>query len=181
MVIFGSFCEIGLRWVSQNPADDKSTLVQYWLGVVRHRAITWANVDPDLCRHMASLGRSELIPDIGKFLRDFVGFFLMTSHIHRNVVQHYSDVIMSAMASKITGASVIYLTVCSRVDQRKHQCSASLALVRGIHWWPVNSPHKGPVTRKRFPFDDAIVKSWSPDWYLCSHHHACCWLSTARF
>ena len=42
-------------------------------------------------------------------------------------------------------------------DQRKHQSSASLALVRGIHRWPVNSPHKGPVTRKMFPFDDVIM------------------------
>ena len=29
--------------------------------------------------------------------------------------------------------------------------------MRGIHRWPVNSPHKGPVTRKIFPFDDVIV------------------------
>ena len=36
-------------------------------------------------------------------------------------------------------------TVCSGADQRKHQSSASLAFVRGIHRWPVNSPHKGPV------------------------------------
>ena len=32
----------------------------------------------------------------------------------------------------------------------KHQSSASLAFVRGIHWWPVDSPHKGPVTQKMF-------------------------------
>ena len=42
-------------------------------------------------------------------------------------------------------------------DQRKHQSSASLAFVRGIHRRPVNSPHKGPVTRKVFPFDDVIM------------------------
>ena len=48
-------------------------------------------------------------------------------------------------------------TVCSGADQRKHQSSASLAFVRGIHRWPVNSPHKGPVTRKMFPFDDVIM------------------------
>ena len=50
----------------------------------------------------------------------------------------------------------VYWTVCSGADQRKHQSSASLAFVRGIHRWPVNSPHKGPVTRKMFPFDDVI-------------------------
>ena len=42
-------------------------------------------------------------------------------------------------------------------DKRKHQSSASLALMRRIHRWPVNSPHKGPVTRKMFPFDDIIM------------------------
>ena len=48
-------------------------------------------------------------------------------------------------------------SVCSCADQRKHQSSASLAFVGGIHRWPVNSPHKGPVTRKMFPFDDVIM------------------------
>ena len=46
----------------------------------------------------------------------------------------------------------------SGADQRKHQSSASLAFARGIHRWPVNSPHKGPVPRKMFPFDDVIIK-----------------------
>ena len=27
---------------------------------MRQQAITWANVDPDLCRHMASQGHNEL-------------------------------------------------------------------------------------------------------------------------
>ena len=39
-----------------------------------------------------------------------------------------------------------------RCRSKKHQSSASLAFVRGIHRWPVNSPHKGPVTRKMSPF-----------------------------
>ena len=29
--------------------------------------------------------------------------------------------------------------------------------VRGIYRWPVNSPHKGPVVRKKFPFDDVVM------------------------
>ena len=64
---------------------------------------------------------------------------------------------MGAMASEITRLMVVYTTVYSGADQRKHQSSASLALVRGIHGWPVNSPHKGPVTRKLFPLDES---SW---------------------
>ena len=70
---------------------------------------------------------------------------------------HYGDVIMRAMASQITSLTIVYSAVYSCVDQRKHQSSASLAFVRGIHRWPVNSPRKRPVTRKMFPFDDVIM------------------------
>ena len=69
----------------------------------------------------------------------------------------YSDVIMSTMASHITGVSIVYSTVFLGADQRKHQSSASLAFVRGIRRGPVNSPHIGPVTRKMFPCDDVIM------------------------
>ena len=67
---------------------------------------------------------------------------------------------MSPMASQIT---FVYSTVYLGTDQRKHLSSASLAFVRGIHRWPVNTPHKRPVTWKMFPFDDVIMrdKSWS--------------------
>ena len=64
---------------------------------------------------------------------------------------------MSAMASQITSLTIVYSSVYSGADQRKHQSSASLAFVRGIHQWPVNSPHKRPVSRQMFPFDDAIM------------------------
>ena len=62
---------------------------------------------------------------------------------------HYNDVTMGAIASQITSLTVVYSTVYSDVDQRKHQSSASLAFVRGIHRGPVNSPHKWPVTFMR--------------------------------
>ena len=52
-------------------------------------------------------------------------------------------------------------------DQRKHQSSASLAFVRGIHRRPVNSPHKGPVTRKMFPFDDVIMYCY---YHICPRY-----------
>ena len=71
---------------------------------------------------------------------------------------HYNDVIMGTMTSQITSLTIVYSTVYSGWDQRKHQSSASLAFVRGIHWWPVNSPHKGPVTRKMFPIDEVIMR-----------------------
>ena len=72
--------------------------------------------------------------------------------------KHYSDVIMGAIASQITNLTILYSTVYSGADQRKHQSSAPLAFVRGIHRWPVNSPHKGPVTRKCFHL---MTSSWN--------------------
>ena len=72
---------------------------------------------------------------------------------------HYCDLIMGAMASQITSLTVVYSTDYSDADKKKkHQVSAPLAFVWGIHRWPVNSPHKRPVTRKMFPFDDVIMR-----------------------
>ena len=57
---------------------------------------------------------------------------------------------MGAIASQITSLAIVYSTVYSGAAQRKHESSAPLAPVRGIHRRPVNSPHKWPVTRKSF-------------------------------
>ena len=69
---------------------------------------------------------------------------------------------MSVMASQIIGVSIVCLNVCSDANQRKHQRSELLAFAREIHRRPVDSPHKGPVTRNMFPFNDVIML-W------CSH------------
>ena len=73
------------------------------------------------------------------------------------LISHYNDVIKSAMASQITSVSIVYSTVCYGADQRKHQSSASLSFVRGIHRWPVNPSHKRPVTQKFFRFGDVTM------------------------
>ena len=94
----------------------------------------------------------------------------VTSHAHHSIAnhrqltvfnrlfkmitkQHYIDVIMTTMASQVTSLTVVYSTGYSDADQRKHQSSASLGNSPG----PGNSPHKGPATRKMFPFDDVIM------------------------
>ena len=64
---------------------------------------------------------------------------------------------MIATASQITSLTIVYSTVYSGADQRKHQSSVSVAFVRGIHRWSVNSPYEGPITRKMFLFDDVIM------------------------
>ena len=108
-------------------------------------------------------------------------------YFHMWVQTHYSDVIMSTMASQITSLMILYSTVYSGPDQRKHQSSASLAFVRGIHRSPVNSLQKGPVTRKMFPFGDVIMMKQSAwgIWIPCSYVPKIClvyfhmWLQTA--
>ena len=71
---------------------------------------------------------------------------------------HYNDIIMGTIASQITSLAIFYSTVYPDADQSKHQSSASLVFVWGIHRRPVNSLHKWSVKRKRFPFDDFIMR-----------------------
>ena len=78
---------------------------------------------------------------------------------------------MVTMASQITSLTIVYLTVYSGADQRKHLSSTSLPFVRGIHRWPVNSPYKGPVRQKMFPL---MTSSWfgcNAIYMLCSTIH----------
>ena len=84
-------------------------------------------------------------------------FIYIYVYIYRFKPHHYGNVVMSMVASQFTSLAIVYSTVYSGVDQSKYQRSASLAFVRGIHRWPVNSPHKGTVTWKMFPFDDVIM------------------------
>ena len=69
---------------------------------------------------------------------------------------------MGAIVYQITSLNNVYSTVYSDAYQRKHQSSASLAFLHGIHRSPVNSSHKWPVTRKMFPFDDVIIQWTDP-------------------
>ena len=78
---------------------------------------------------------------------------------HSGNKHHYNDVTMGTIASQITSLTIVYSAVYSDADQRKYQSSVSLAFVRRIHRRPVNSPHKWPVTRKMFPFDDVIMQN----------------------
>ena len=87
-----------------------------------------------------------------------------------------------AMASQITSLTIVY----SGADQRKHQSSASLAFLWGIHRWPVNFPHKVPVTRKISPFEDVIMDNTHLSIEFFYHRAALylqchAWLATDEF
>ena len=80
-------------------------------------------------------------------------------------IMHYTDVIMTTMTSEITSLTVVYSTVYSDADQRKHQSSASLAFLWGIHrdrWMPRT---KGQLRGKYFHL---MTSSWSQ---ICICHY----------
>ena len=87
------------------------------------------------------------------------------------------------MASQITSPAIVYSTVYSGADQRKYRSSASLAFVRGIHRWPVNSPHKGPVTRKIFHLmtSSCIIIYLFALYVFCTHSHILALLAKVHF
>ena len=93
-------------------------------------------------------------------------------HHHLDSVPHYC---FCFWEGKSTDPPVMYITdVHSGEDQRKQQSCASLAFVRVIQRWPVNSLHKGLVTRKMFPFDDVIMGYCNSNSPLFCSHQLCC-------
>ena len=88
----------------------------------------------------------------------FVVLTIVSDGALNRTTVHYNDVIMGTIPSQITSLTIVYSTVYSGADQRKHQSSVSLAFVRRIHRGPVNFPHKRPVTRKYFHL---MTSSWT--------------------
>ena len=83
--------------------------------------------------------------------------FVMRNGRKQSIFLNMSFISQHAIESQITSLTIVFSTVYSDADQRKHQSSASLAFVRGIHRGPVNSLHKWPVTRKMFLCDDVVM------------------------
>ena len=128
----------------------------YWTSaLVCRRQSCFVEIFPSLLGGMGSGLQFDSFTDIVTFMQLVV--YVHNEEITDIVCSHYNDVIMGAIASQITSLTIAFSTVYSDADQRKHQSSASLACVRGIHRGLVNSPHKWPVTRKMFPFDDVIM------------------------
>ena len=91
---------------------------------------------------------------------------------------HCYDVTMGEMASQINGLTIVYSTVhYSSPDQRKHQSFASVAFVRRIHRWPVNSPYKWPVTRKMIWWRHHDKYKYKPIPSVWHCHAPCIWHS----
>ena len=85
-----------------------------------------------------------IVDDTSQTIADRASSYRLSDPLNNQeqTVTHYNDVIVNTMVSQITSLTIVYSAIYSGTDQRKHQSSASLVFVRGIHRWPVNSPHK---------------------------------------
>ena len=135
--------KISPKFVRKGPINNILALVKI---MAWHRPGDKPSSEPMMVRLpiYASLGLNEI-------------YTIVNNTWLKNQTQFFHYVIMSAMVSQITSLTIITQPFIQGTDQRKHQSSASLAFVREIHRLPVNSPHKAPVTRKMFPFDEVIM------------------------
>ena len=82
---------------------------------------------------------------------------MLHPHCDFELWPHPWPTLMSTMVSQITSLAIVYSTVYSGPDQRKHQSSVSLAFAKGTHRWSVNFTPKGPVMQKMLPFDNIFM------------------------
>ena len=111
---------------------------RYWLGAVRQQAITWTNVDPDLSRHMASLGHNEL-----KAIELNFDYY------------HYSAVTHVIWITRLFVQQLVWANIKKKNIKVLHYCPS----VRGIYLWLVDSLHKGSAIWKVFPCHDFFMFS----------------------
>ena len=87
-------------------------------------------------------------------------YILLHHNSHGNWVifeGHYGDVIMGMITSQITSLTIVYSTFIQTQIKENIKAPRLTGLCVGNSPGPVNSPHKWPVTRKMFPFDDVIM------------------------
>ena len=106
--------------------------------------------------------------------------YFCSKRMASSVPYHYNDVIMGAMTSQITSLTIVYSIVYSGANQRKHQSSESLAFVRGIQRWQMNSPHKWPVTCQNVSIwwrhhasMDFLLNAIDVGWVTASRKNSC--------
>ena len=99
-----------------------------WQNDTKYLHLTW----PIVCRW-----RLQMYVTMPQYLNSLALFITIPNKVYKVYntlriicIQHYNDVIMSAVVSQITSVSIVCSTVGSGADQRKHQSSASLV---GIH------------------------------------------------
>ena len=145
--------DTAFRWIQLDHTGNGATLVQvlaWWRRATSHYL---SQCLPTSISHMASLCHNE-------WRSYFLWLPLQWRHNGRESVSNHQP----------------YDCLLNRIfRRRKLQSSASLAFVRGIHRGQVNSPHKWPVTRKMFPFDDVIMSRLGEIWGICF-----CWQRSAK-
>ena len=160
--VWNNYCEISLRWTSEELVDNKSTVGQImaWCHQVTSYYLTqfWSS---SLMSYGVTRGPfyQHELPFITAWRSDYI------------VYKHYNDIIMTTIVSQITSLTVVYSTVYSDADQRKHQSSASLAFVWGVSRWIPRT--KGQLRGKCFYW---MTSSWVWDEIIYSFMNGEVWV-----
>ena len=135
--ILSSSCETTLGKCHRTSLMINQHWYRQWLGTVWQQAIIWTNNDPDLIKPqwvnqwMHSEPRQRTPPSNIMFLFVCDYFVIYVSRVsqlslwsghYRNSPRekcHYGNIIMSTMASQITGVSMVCSTFCSGEDHKK--------------------------------------------------------------
>ena len=75
--------------------------------------------------------------------------------IWHEVLDCYNN-IMSAMGSQLTSVLFVWLTI-KFIGVQENKALCDWPLCGELHRWAVNSPQKGQITWKMFPFDGVIM------------------------
>ena len=159
MIGWGIYCEMP-RWLSLNLTNDEFTFIQVkaWFRQATSHCLSQ-------CGHMASQGHNELISspnnlkkygsvreNVSKWFRSLENpniYCTRCSSLHWRHNEH--DSVSNHQPNDC---------LLKHLFRRRSKTTSKLrvtGLCKGIYRSPVNSPHKGPVTRKTFPFDDVIM------------------------
>ena len=106
-------------------------------------------------------------PSAGIKISKFKSIFFIS------IWMHYNDIIMGTMASQITGVSVVYSTVCSGADQRKHYSSVSLLWgeFTGYRWIPTQMAINAENVSIWWHHHGTFMQgeTWVRRWYICEN------------
>ena len=165
----------GHRWIPRTKASDAELWYILWSFDLRpNKRLSKQSCGWWFETHRAHYDVTVMVPSILKY-KEFITAWKYRFHNAPSALQGRHN---GRDGSQIASFTIVYLTLNSGTDQRKHQSSASMAIVR----WLVNSPHKWPVTREMFPFDDIFMcnigKVLYHNWPSCSGVASFCSIST---
>ena len=124
---------------------------RYWLGAVRQQAITWANVYPDLCRHLASLGHNAFwLNEVLITLSNFDRRHFQMHIIKRNFMCFASNCTQFVLSNSVGHALTFVLVMVCAKQMTSHYLNQRMMTSSNGNIFRVNGPLWGEFTGDRW-------------------------------